>query len=236
MRAEALTMLPQNTESAFSRLGTGRLLPLFGMLILLGSHAFFLWSGTLGYVLTKILFLPAILLLCIGLFRNQTAVQKSDRKERPDRYSMMLVLSLLVSGGFLLSPLPNYIKDFGIQHRIQTISDEARLQAWGEQILQTPLEKLPVKQQYGDVYYLDDRRFPDYIRRIPMGNFHDYSYRLVDAGSQGRYLEIAVWHNRPELWGVLLCTPSYDPTRLLDRWLRRWKSGMYGWQERNPNS
>lgn len=209
-----------------------RLLFLLFVGALLGAHANSLWDGSLYYILTQPLLVVTSLVLLIGLFVFEMGKEPEQGRKRPPTYFVRLIL-LLFSAGLLLSPLPHYVKDLGIRHRIQSVSDEARLETWADTILHTPLDKLPIKEHHGNTYYLDSSAFPDYVRHIPIGHWVQYSYCLIDEGSQGRYLEIAIWHNRPEAWGVLFCTPPYDPSRLENRWIRRWKAGMYSWQEVN---
>lgn len=179
---------------------------------------------------------PVILLLFIEILRNFADGKEVEQKHSLSHYSNTLLLLLVFSVCFIVTPLPNYIKDYGIRHHIQTVSNEAKLQAWAEKILQMPFDKLPVKSKYDTNYYLDERSLPDYVRCIPLDMHHEYSYCLVDKGSQGRYLEIGVWRNRPESWGIILCLPSDNPTGLKDRWMRQWKPGLYGWQELNAVS
>lgn len=207
-----------------------------GALALLCSHAWALWSNTPWYILTLPVMWVAALTALVSLSLSRSENRHKERKNISLLRLIMRGTLALLFALFLLSPVPNYIKDVGIRHRVHIVSNEAQLLAWAEQLFCTPLEELHVKEHHGNTYWLDESKLPAYVHSISAGPFRDYHYRLVDEGPKGRYLEIYVWHGRPQSWGILLCSPSFHPERLENRWLLRWREGLYGWQQLNAIS
>lgn len=204
------------------------------LVVVLDATSRFLYGAGLGglWPLTSLLAvvaIPAAIILLLGSLWGALRVRRSEMK-CPVGGRIFLLVLLGVAGTCVVWPDQYHPKQFfalGARWRVERLSDEARLQAWAQALLELPPSQLPLKDrsqldEEGRLDF-DPKQLPEFVTAL-VDHPSQVGMREGEDGIRFIRLHLGGWVDGE--WDLMLGGRELDGYAAQRGW-QRWREGVY---------